>query len=165
MIKCNQQINYQGKTKKENRFFKKSQHIYRKHGIRGFFRGMCVTTNRDVISYGLYFLIYYTIKDYYKSKTFEFDAKSSALAGMLSGFLIWFVSFPFDTVKTIIQTIPLKENKYPSQLQVFRDLMSHGGFKELFRGASPSLIYSCSFSAFTFIFFDLARNTLNTLII
>lgn len=163
LIKCNQQINFKGKTKKENRFIKKTQHIYRRHGIIGFYRGFWTTINRDVLSYGVYFQLYYGIRDYHKNRKIEFNSSQKGLAGAFSGLITWLITYPFDTMKTIIQTVPLKENKFMTQSQVFHMLYNNGGVKEFFRGASPSLIYSCVFSGFSFIFFELASNTLNKL--
>jgi solute carrier family 25 carnitine/acylcarnitine transporter 20/29 len=163
MIKCNQQVNFKGKTKKENRFIKKTQHIYRRHGILGFYKGLCATINRDVLSYGLYFQIYYIIKDYYKKKSWEFTSSAKGLAGAFSGFVVWFITYPFDTIKTIIQTVPIKENKNIHQKEVFTMLYKQGGIIELYRGATPSLIYSCIFSGFSFIFFEFSNNILNKL--
>lgn len=161
LIKCNQQVNFQGKTKKENRFLKKTQHIYRKTGLMGFYKGSCVTFNRDVFSTGLYFLIYYAFKDYWKRKYFEFDSKQKATAGALSGIAVWVINYPFDTVKTIIQTSPMKSNRENrKQIEVFKELYSQGGVREIYRGASPSLLYSIAFSAFMFVFFEFSKNML-----
>lgn len=156
MIKCNQQINFQGKTKKENRFIKKTQHIYRKSGIFGFFKGYWATINRDVLSTGLYFYIYYSIKDYHKVNNLDFNSLKKGIAGGLAGLVTWFVTYPFDTVKTIIQTAPLKESP-PKQLQIIKDLMQHGGIRELYRGASPALLLSVLFSSLSFVFFEVFK--------
>jgi hypothetical protein len=153
MIKCNQQINFHGKTKKENRFIKKSQHIYRKAGITGFFKGFWATFNRDGVSTGLYFLIYYSIKDYRKKNKLKFDSLEKCLAGGLAGLVTWFVTFPFDTIKSIIQTGPFKE-KPPRQFTLIKDLYKQGGVFELYRGASPALSLSVLSAALNFLFFE-----------
>jgi hypothetical protein len=159
LIKCNQQINYKGKTKKENRFFKKAQHIWRVHRYHGMYKGLCVTFNRDVFSYGLYFLIYYGLKDYYKKKGIQFNSGKEAMAGALAGFACWAVTYPIDTMKTIIQTGHVKD-KPKTQKEVFLELTREGGFRALFRGALPSLTLSMSFSAMLFAFFEIFKNIL-----
>ena len=159
LIKCNQQINFQGKTKKENRFFQKAQHIYRKQGAFGFFRGSIVTINRDVFSTGLYFSIFYTFKDYYKKKNFEFNSFQKGISGAFSGLICWVVTYPFDTIKTIIQTASFK-SKQPKQTDLFKKFYKENGIAGLYIGASPSLIYSLAFSSLMFIFFEIFKKIL-----
>ncbi len=160
MIKCNQQINFQGKTKKENRIIKKTQHIYRKTGIFGFYRGFFTAANRDVFSTGLYFLTYYGIKNWYKDKyKKKFNSKLKLITGGFTGLLIWIVQYPFDTIKTIIQTSNLKD-KPLSQFLVMKHLYYQGGIRELYRGATPSLLLSVSFTSLTFLFFEISKSIL-----
>jgi hypothetical protein len=157
MIKCNQQINFQGKTKKENRFIKKTSHIFRKTGILGFYRGFLATANRDIISTGLYFLTYYGIKSQLKKK---YKLNPSTLIdlsiGAFTGWLTWIVTYPFDTVKTIIQVSPLSKSSR-RQRQVFTELLHLGGIKELYRGALPAMTLSIMFTSLTFLFFEISR--------
>jgi solute carrier family 25 (mitochondrial carnitine/acylcarnitine transporter), member 20/29 len=157
MIKCNQQINFQGKTKKENRFIKKTQHIFRKTGLLGFYRGLFATANRDILSTGLYFQTYYGIKSWYKTK---YNRKASALmdicTGAFTGWLTWIVTYPFDTVKTIIQVSPLSKSTRKQKF-VFRELLHQGGVRELYRGAVPAMTLSVMFTSLTFLFFEISR--------
>jgi hypothetical protein len=157
LIKCNQQINFRGKTKKENRFFSKAHHIWRRSGLLGFYKGFWVTFNRDVFSYGLYFLVFYSINDYYKKHSYDFDAIQQGLVGGLAGMAVWAVNYPFDTVKTIIQTRPIKEKIAQTQLHIFKELYNTGGVREFYRGGSPSLLLSFTFSGFVFVFFELSK--------
>jgi len=158
MIKCNQQVNFQGKTKKENRFIKKTQHIYRKGRLFAFFRGFWATFNRDVFSSGLYFLNFYGIKNWYKKKyNKKFENKMKLLAGGLTGLSTWIIQYPFDTIKTIIATSNLKE-KVPRQKEVIRQLYKDGGFRNLYRGGTPSLILSILFTSLTFTFYEFSRS-------
>jgi len=115
--------------------------------------------NRDVLSNGVYFWIYYAFKDYYKKKNFEFDSFQKGVAGALSGLVCWFITYPLDTVKTIIQTASLN-SKSPKQKDVYKELYKKGGILEFYRGSRPSLIYSVGFSALMFVFFEISRNLL-----
>lgn len=61
-IKCVQQL---------NRIENKStltviKEIIAKKGITGLYRGFWVTFNRDVVSYGVYFLVFYSVKEFLK---------------------------------------------------------------------------------------------------
>ena len=160
MVKCNQQINFQGKTKKENRFFKKTLHIYRKTGIRGFYRGFIATANRDVISTGLYFCIYYSIRNKYKESHGKILGSAiEVFAGIITGLITWTVQYPFDTIKTIIQTSPIKERPV-TQKEVFINLKSQGGVRQVYRGALPSLLLSVIFTSSNFLFFEFFKGIL-----
>lgn len=157
MIKCNQQVNFQGKTKKENRFIKKTSHIFRKTGVIGFYRGFFAAANRDITSTGLYFLTYYGIKSQIKSKYKLVPSTLTDLSiGAFTGWLTWIVTYPFDTVKTIIQVSPLNKSSR-SQKQVFSELLHLGGVRELYRGALPAMTLSIMFTSLTFLFFEISR--------
>ena len=154
MIKCNQQVNFQCKTKKENRFIKKTQHIYRKGGLKAFYRGFIATANRDVLTTGLYFYFYYSIKTWYKSNYKQnMGPLGEVFAGAMTGLITWGFQYPFDTVKTIIQTGPLKDPP-SSQRQVASSLYKEGGLMQFYRGASPSLLLSVTFTSLCFLFFE-----------
>lgn len=137
----------------------KAMHIYKKTGYLGLFRGFFATFNRDVFSYGVYFLVYFGLKDYCKSKYKGFGPLEQIFVGAFAGIATWVVTYPFDTVKTIIQTMPLKD-KTPRQIEVFRNLHEIGGVKEIFRGASPSLLLSVIFSSCQFLFFDISKTVI-----
>lgn len=162
MIKCNQQVNFHGKTKKENRFIKKTQHIYRKGGFKfkPFFKGSCAVLNRDCITTGAYFYIYYSIKDYCRSNKIKFDSLEKGFAGGFAGLITWFITYPFDTIKCIIQTGPFKEIS-PKQIDIFKILYNQGGIVELYRGALPAMSLSVFSAGLGFIFFELAKSFLS----
>ena len=58
--------------------------IIRETGFIGLYKGFCVTFNRDFISYGLYFLTFYSIKDYLEEKN-KLTQINIMLAGGISG--------------------------------------------------------------------------------
>jgi hypothetical protein len=160
MIKCNQQVNFQGKTKKENRFIKKTQHIYRKGGLSGFYRGFLATANRDILTTGLYFNIYYSIKNWYKPRYKDkYGPAGEVAAGALTGLIVWIFQYPFDTVKAIIQTASLKEPAL-NQMEVSKTLYKEGGFKQFYIGALPSVLLSVFSTSLCFLFFELFKRIL-----
>ena len=52
------------------------------------------------------------------------------------GVTVWLLSYPFDTIKTIIQSDTYKLKQY----DVFKKIIKEGGYHRLFRGLYPTLI-------------------------
>ncbi len=135
-------------------FYRKAYSIIKSNGMLTLYRGYWATFNRDVFPLGLYFFVYHTIKDYYIKTIGKFESFSVGLAGAISGMAAWVICYPFDTVKTIIQTSDFKE-KAPSQFTLFKDLISDkNGIFGVYRGATPSLILYISGCGFIFLFFE-----------
>jgi solute carrier family 25 carnitine/acylcarnitine transporter 20/29 len=127
LVKCRQQINSEyfqstGSVLKE---------IYKLDGLTGLYRGFCVSLIRDVPTYGLYFWIYYALKDKWGDSSFKLMT-----AGGISGVVTWAISYPFDTLKTIIQGQKVKM----TQLQAFKIVQAERGIAGLFDGLKPALI-------------------------
>ena len=76
LVKCRQQLD-------SKRFHKTSsviRNIYKSKGFFGLYKGFCVTFNRDVPTYGIYFYVYYTLKDRWGDSSFKL-----LMAGGISG--------------------------------------------------------------------------------
>lgn len=57
---------------------------YYRRGLFGLYRGFCATFNRDVFTYGFYFLIYYLQRDYLLENN-SYTSFRIMLAGGISG--------------------------------------------------------------------------------
>jgi solute carrier family 25 (mitochondrial carnitine/acylcarnitine transporter), member 20/29 len=128
--------------------------ILRSHGISGLFRGWWVTVWREVPAFGLYFSNY----DYCKDRVTNFLADhaglkeeddvphshlwaSSALAGGISGCVTWAVIYPFDVIKSRIQTAPMDTALEKRRMwTVGRSLVVQHGWRYMFRGLGITLI-------------------------
>ncbi len=137
--------------------------ILDKRGFRGLFRGFCVTFNRDFISGGVYFLVYYICKQISFEQLNPENAFHSiitfGLSGGIAGGISWLVTHPLDTIKTIIQMGDLKENTL-RQKDVMDKLCQNGYFKGIFssyRGGFPSVLcYILGCSTF-FIVYEIMK--------
>lgn len=77
----------------------------------GLYKGMCPLFMRDVPSWGVYFWSYELLKE-----KFAFENQNrpnsellvSMVCGGIAGQLSWIVSYPFDIVKSVIQTSDTK---------------------------------------------------------
>lgn len=130
--------------------------IVSSHGVSGLYRAWCCTCWREVPAFGMYFAGY----DFFKDRINAFFAKqagidesqsgnmehshawaASTLAGGITGALTWAVIYPFDIIKTRIQTAPidtpLQERRI---LTVARNAIETGGVKSLFRGLNITVI-------------------------
>jgi solute carrier family 25 carnitine/acylcarnitine transporter 20/29 len=127
LVKCRQQVNiecFQSTLKVVNE-------IYKSDGPLGLYRGFCVSFIRDVPTYGLYFWVFYTLKDKWGDTSFKL-----MMAGGISGVLTWLASYPFDTIKTIIQG----EKEKITQKLAFRRVINQNGISGLFVGLKPALV-------------------------
>jgi len=128
------------------------KNIIRKKGIIGLYKGYIVTLNRDLIAYGIYFWFFFSSKDWLekKGKYTHFNIMmTGGIAGnkifififiyfYVKGILNWCITYPFDTIKTIIQG-DLSDKKL-KQIDVAKILLRKSGIKAFFRGFNTTAI-------------------------
>jgi solute carrier family 25 carnitine/acylcarnitine transporter 20/29 len=158
VIKCRQQLN----VDKFISFRETAKDVYQIDGLKGYYRGLCVSANRDIISFGIYFYVYYKLKEYWESKKSLSNLKLM-LAGGLAGVCAWLSTYPFDTLKTIIQVNT--DKKTLTQLEAFNILKknTNSNFISLYNGLSPTLFRSFYTNAVIFYSNELCQNYLNKL--
>ena len=80
------------------------------------------------------------------------------MAGGLAGVATWFISYPFDTLKTIIQTYE-GGSKSLTQIEAYRKVArdSNTLILGLFKGLSPTLIRAFFVNAVIFYTNDLCH--------
>ena len=119
------------------------------HGIRGLYRGWWVTCWREVPAFGMYFSIYDLVKrrcDLALGVGVGGDGNggsasaarawgASALAGGCSGSLTWLMIYPFDIIKSRVQTAPLSAPGEELRMAaVARSIVAQHGIRHMFRG-------------------------------
>ncbi len=135
-------------------------HIWRTHGIRGFYRGITATALRDV-GYGAYFAAYeatlrywphpHRAPDHHRADSPGAEVESTLsthswpallAAGGLAGVAGWIVTFPFDVVKTRVQSTPSgnPDNPYRTTWSTITASYRKEGLGVFFRGLAPTLI-------------------------
>lgn len=108
-VKCKLQIQI---NNKENSYYKGVYDLlnktYKLEGIKGVFKGNIVNFFREVFGYAGQFGSYHAIKLLIcKYNNIEFSKLSNThllFAGGVSGSFAWLTSYPFDIIKTLIQT-------------------------------------------------------------
>ena len=144
--------------------------ILSSHGIKGLYRGFICTAWREVPAFGLYFATYDFVKEEVKTliTTKEIDKKNSsqewsisALAGGCSGALTWFVIYPFDVIKTKIQTAPLDTPIEKRRiLHVYNAMRKKHGIQFFFRGLSVTLLRAFPVNAIIFPVYEFTLSEL-----
>jgi hypothetical protein len=140
--------------------------IVSSHGMHGLYRGWWATAWREVPAFGAYFAFY----DFAKDGLNTFFAKqagltekenaeqnhshkwaASALAGGTTGALTWIMIYPFDIIKTKIQTAPMDTPVEKRRiLAVGQDIVRREGVSALFRGLNVTIIRAFPVNAIVF---------------
>jgi solute carrier family 25 carnitine/acylcarnitine transporter 20/29 len=114
--------------------YKTARRIIDAKGPLGIYKGFCAHFNRDVISYGVYFWCYFKFMDMFvKEDSHKLLAFS---AGGVAGIVSWLNCYPFDPIKTLIQTT---DGRTLTQYQAYQIIVRERGFRGLFRGINPVL--------------------------
>ena len=130
--------------------------IYRKEGVRGFFRGMVPTLWREVPSFGAYFATYdYLCQRLLREGQSVHDLSPVLVcaAGGCSGIAAWLVTYPVDLVKSRIQIDgadggPLR---YRNMADCFRKTYRESRtIRVFFKGLNSTLIRAFPVNAVTF---------------
>ncbi|KAI0737288.1 mitochondrial carrier [Daedaleopsis nitida] len=150
------------------------RHIWRTHGVRGFYRGITATALRDV-GYGAYFAAYEATLRFWPrphrptdhrradSPSAEVDSTLAThswpallAAGGTAGVAGWVVTFPFDVVKTRVQSTPAgaPDNPYRSTWSTIAASYRAEGVGVFFRGLAPTLIRAVPVNMVTFVTFE-----------
>ena len=135
--------------------------ITKSHGLfRGLYRGMGVTLWRETPAFGMYFATYDAAKSraerllrggreergwetgiddeqHYLLPSHTHAWAASALAGGLSGAWTWAIIYPFDVIKTHVQTGSLDCRK--SMWTVGHEIVRAHGIRHMFRGLGVTL--------------------------
>ncbi|KAI8985634.1 mitochondrial carrier [Trametes punicea] len=140
-------------------------HIWRHYGVRGFYRGITATALRDV-GYGAYFAAYEVTLRYWPfPRSVDGSAESTLAshslaalltAGAMAGIAGWVVTFPFDVVKTRIQSTSAAAPNNPYRSTWSTIVASHRaeGLRVFFRGLAPTLVRAIPVNMVTFTTFE-----------
>ena len=146
--------------------------ILSSHGIRGLYRGFICTGWREIPAFGLYFATYDLVKEkttYILSKTLDGGTEedevpgndlhlwaASSLAGGVSGAFTWAMIYPFDVIKTKIQTTPINTpTEKTRMLYITRQIMKQHGWRFFFRGLGVTVMRAFPVNAIIFPTYEL----------
>ena len=135
----------------------------------GLFRGQAPTLLREAHGMGMYFLTYelcvqYKLKHDHIDRT-QLPNSYAMFAGAMAGYGLWLTAYPFDIVKSRLQTDSLDPNnrRYKGMLDCATQIWNENGPRGFFRGLIPTLVRSPFANAATFVAFEWAARNLNKL--
>ena len=123
--------------------------------LSGLYRGEAVTIMREAQAYGFWFLTFeYLMNADAKRNNLrrdEIPQHKVALYGGLAGEALWLSSYPFDIVKSKMQSDGFGADKrYASMRDCFRQIWRVEGLRGFWKGIGPTLLRAMPVSAGTF---------------
>jgi len=112
----------------------------RAEGVRGLYRGFCISCSCIFIYRGLYFGLFDTLKPLVLTEN-----NTGWLPTFCLGWAVTVVSgitaYPLDTVKRrMMMTAGVAEGRYPSSAACARELLAREGYRAFFRGAGVNVV-------------------------
>lgn len=123
--------------------------------LAGLYRGTAVTFLREAQAYGVWFTTFeYLMNADAKRNGIKRDDVSTlkvAFYGGLAGEALWIASYPFDVVKSKMQSDGFHENqKYKTMRDCFAKTWRAEGMGGFWKGIGPTLLRAMPVSAGTF---------------
>eukprot|EP00475_Leptophrys_vorax_P000217 TRINITY_DN10130_c0_g1_i2.p1 TRINITY_DN10130_c0_g1~~TRINITY_DN10130_c0_g1_i2.p1 ORF type:complete len:302 (-),score=50.93 TRINITY_DN10130_c0_g1_i2:56-961(-) len=138
--------------------------IWRKEGIRGFFKGGVSTSLRDIPFMVILFSCYEEMKKRGIPKEGELTSFQSTLFGGSSGAFAGFLTTPVDVVKTRIMTHVRDTNPESRTIHyVAKEIYRVNGLKGFFIGATPRSVWWFAVCSIFFPTYEATKQTLRHL--
>ena len=123
--------------------------------LKGLYRGTAVTLLREAQAYGIWFLTFeYLMNAEMKRNKVKREQISSlkiAFYGGIAGEALWIASYPFDVVKSKMQSDGFGPNqRFKSMRDCFKQTWVREGMAGFWKGIAPTLARAMPVSAGTF---------------
>lgn len=137
--------------------------IMRSTGIPGLFRGNVPCLFREFHGFGLWFVSYEALLKYdmnANSRTRkDVPLLNIALYGGIAGEVLWFGTYPFDVIKSRMQTDGFgREQRFKTMRAAITDTWMSYGTRGFFRGLGPTLARTMFTSGATFVTYVVVEN-------
>jgi len=134
--------------------------------LKGLYRGEAVTIIREAQAYGVWFLAfeYMMNADAARNKIQrkEIPTWKIAFYGGLAGEALWLGSYPFDVVKSKMQSDGFgAEMKYKGMNDCFSQIWRKEGMRGFWKGLGPTLLRAMPVSAGTFAVVEMTRRAIS----
>ena len=119
------------------------------------YRGQVVTVWREAQAYGVWFLVFEYLMGADAKRNGvrreEIATGKVALYGGLAGEALWIASYPFDVVKSKMQSDGFgKEQRYKTMRDCFRQTWRSEGFLGFWKGLGPTMLRAMPVTGGTF---------------
>lgn len=134
----------------------------------GLYRGTAVTLLREAQAYGCWFLTFeYLMQNEARRNNITREQIATwkiAFYGGIAGEVLWISSYPFDVIKSKMQSDGLGEKmRYKSMRDAFGQTWRQEGALGFWRGIGPTLLRAMPVSAGTFAAVELTMRMINPL--
>ncbi|KAM7204606.1 Mitochondrial carrier domain containing protein [Rhypophila sp. PSN 637] len=134
--------------------------------LPGLYRGTSVTLLREAQAYGVWFLSFEWLMnaDAARNKIArkEIPSYKVALYGGLAGEALWLASYPFDVVKSKMQTDGFQQQqRYRNMRDCFGQTFRAEGMRGFWKGIGPTLLRAMPVSAGTFAVVEMTMRAIN----
>ncbi|XP_027361000.1 mitochondrial carnitine/acylcarnitine carrier-like protein [Abrus precatorius] len=140
-----------------------ARHVLRSEGgMKGLFKGLVPTMAREIPGNAAMFGVYEAVKQLLAGgpDTSGLGRGSLITAGGLAGASFWFMVYPTDVVKSVIQVDDYKNPKFSGSIDAFRRILASEGFKGLYKGFGPAMARSVPANAACFLAYEMTRSAL-----
>lgn len=133
--------------------------------LKGLYRGEAVTIIREAQAYGVWFLAFEYLMNADAARNQiqrkEIPTWKIAFYGGLAGEALWLGSYPFDVVKSKMQSDGFgKEMKYKGMNDCFKQIWRTEGMRGFWKGLGPTLLRAMPVSAGTFAVVEMTRRAI-----
>lgn len=134
--------------------------------LKGLYRGEAVTILREAQAYGVWFLTFEYLMNLdaarNKIERKEIPTWKVAFYGGLAGEALWLGSYPFDVIKSKMQSDGFGEEKrYKSMRDAFGQTWRAEGVRGFWKGIAPTLLRAMPVSAGTFAVVELTMRAIS----
>ena len=125
-----------------------------------------MTLFREAFAYGAWFTAFEWMMNTDAARTGvdrkDISTYKVAVYGGLAGEVLWLSSYPFDVIKSKMQTDGYgKDKKYPNMRACFAATWREGGLRGFWKGIGPTLARALPVSAGTFTTVELVRRAIS----
>lgn len=126
-------------------FFECVRAIVAQRGIIGIYQGLGPTFGRTIPSSAAYFGAYEHTREMLREPGASRDSLPAhyvLIAGGVGGIMYWLPTYPFDSIKSAIQSDEIQPSKrrYHGFVHCCRSLWNEGGVRRFYRGLAPCLL-------------------------
>ena len=105
----------------------------------------------------IYFTVYEIMTRALTRDSKSVSTASALLSGGVSGIFTWLIPYPFDFVKTLIQTDNIENTRYGSMMGYFREELAKGSIRRIYTGIEIMLVRAFVVNATGFACFEAGK--------